>query len=541
MSPSTRTTVASTVLFLSFLLLLRCAEPSLTYRYQFCGGDAANTTNEFSPNSTFQSDLNLLLSLLSSPNSTRNGNTPFRNLTAGGSLNSSASASASASAAVYGIYLCRGDVAADVCQECVAAARTEIVRRCKRVRSAIIWYDECMLRYSNESFFSVMDEDPRIPLPDGESVSDPVPFSPVLAAAMDDVVTRAAKDVSPPEKFATKEAAFSRTQTVYALAQCTPNLPWTDCNRCLRTAVALLPACCTGKVGARVLMPCCNVRYQVYPFYNGSVDASSGNGNGNGKGSALPAPIVPRLPPQAVVPSPTEKNNSSTRTVIGIATPIGVCVVLFSLCYWIWMKKAKKKGNLVREEHVQIEFPVVESLQFDLDTIKVATNNFSNDNKIGEGGFGVVYKGRFYNGQDIAVKRLSRGSRQGVEEFKNEVVVVAKLQHRNLVRLLGFCLEKEEKMLVYEFLPNKSLDYFLFDVEKQRQLDWPTRYKIIRGIARGILYLHEDSRLMIIHRDLKASNVLLDGDMNPKISDFGMAKIFVVTCLRSMQCMGISL
>ncbi|KAG5035459.1 hypothetical protein GLYMA_04G170000v4 [Glycine max] len=123
------------------------------------------------------------------------------------------------------------------------------------------------------------------------------------------------------------------------------------------------------------------------------------------------------------------------------------------------------------------------------------------------------------SGQVVAIKRLSKSSGQGGEEFKNEVLVVAKLQHRNLVRLLGFCLQREEKLLVYEYVPNKSLDYILFDPEKQRELDWGRRYKIIGGIARGIQYLHEDSRLRIIHLYLKASNILLDGDMNPKISN----------------------
>ncbi|KAI3897737.1 hypothetical protein MKW92_043864 [Papaver armeniacum] len=163
---------------------------------------------------------------------------------------------------------------------------------------------------------------------------------------------------------------------------------------------------------------------------------------------------------------------------------------------------------------------------FNLVCLSNATNNFSLDNKLGEGGFGPVYKGKLQNGQEIAVKRLSTDSGQGIEEFKNEVVLISKLQHRNLVKLLGCCVEGKENMLIYEYMPKGSLDAFLFDPKKKEQLDWDMRFDIIGGIARGLLYLHRDSRLRVIHRDLKVSNILLNENMNPKISDFGMARIF---------------
>ncbi|KEH22696.1 G-type lectin S-receptor-like Serine/Threonine-kinase [Medicago truncatula] len=172
------------------------------------------------------------------------------------------------------------------------------------------------------------------------------------------------------------------------------------------------------------------------------------------------------------------------------------------------------------------EVRLQELLLFDFEKLATATNNFHLSNKLGQGGFGPVYKGKLQDGREIAVKRLSRASGQGLEEFMNEVVVLCKLQHRNLVRLLGCCIDGDEKMLMYEYMPNKSLDAFIFDLSKNKLLDWRTRYSIIEGIARGLLYLHRDSRLRIIHRDLKASNILLDEEFNPKVSDFGMARIF---------------
>ncbi|XP_062009541.1 G-type lectin S-receptor-like serine/threonine-protein kinase B120 isoform X2 [Rosa rugosa] len=198
--------------------------------------------------------------------------------------------------------------------------------------------------------------------------------------------------------------------------------------------------------------------------------------------------------------------------------------------FFLWKKtlgNRRKSGETMSNVNIggknDIELPL-----FGLRSILAATNNFSEANKLGEGGFGPVYKGILTENTEVAIKRLSKKSGQGHQEFMNELKVIVKLQHINLVRLLGCCLEDREMILIYEYMPNRSLDTFLFDPSEKTKLNWSKRFQIIEGIAQGVLYIHKYSRLKIIHRDLKASNVLLDEDLNPKISDFGMAKIIEI-------------
>ncbi|MED6134161.1 hypothetical protein PIB30_034689 [Stylosanthes scabra] len=227
----------------------------------------------------------------------------------------------------------------------------------------------------------------------------------------------------------------------------------------------------------------------------------------------------------------TSKNH---RVIEAIGITLGALVIvlgLVAICYLRNKRQQRSRGhdslmNEIYSGGVERNMDDLELPMFDFDTLTMATNNFSQDNKLGEGGFGSVYRGRLIEGREIAVKRLSEDSRQGIQEFKNEVKLIIKLQHRNLVRLLGCCIEKDEKMLVYEYMENRGLDSILFDKSKRALLNWERRFNIIYGIGRGLVYLHQDSRFRIIHRDLKTSNILLDGDMNPKISDFGLARIF---------------
>ncbi|XP_066329940.1 probable LRR receptor-like serine/threonine-protein kinase At1g53440 isoform X3 [Miscanthus floridulus] len=224
----------------------------------------------------------------------------------------------------------------------------------------------------------------------------------------------------------------------------------------------------------------------------------------------------------------------------GVSTGVVVAIVIAAAClavivlialYFKVFRKKNIKGNS-RQFFYQGRKTTTSELQtraqyfFSLEEIESATKHFDPANKIGEGGFGPVYKGTLANGTIVAVKKLSSKSSQGNREFLNEIGIISALRHPNLVRLFGCCINGDQLLLIYEFLENNSLGRALFGrAEHQLKLDWPTRYNICLGTAKGLVYLHEESTLKIVHRDIKPSNILLDEKMQPKISDFGLAKL----------------
>nr|XP_011459229.1 PREDICTED: putative receptor-like protein kinase At4g00960 isoform X1 [Fragaria vesca subsp. vesca] len=476
--------------FLSIILVLLLAQADQSpFIYNFCGQNGNYTAN-----STYQTNLNSLLGSLSSPGND-NGY---------GFYSSSVGAN---SDKVNAFGLCRGDVKADDCESCVSQASDPLKKACPVQKEAIIWYDYCMLRYSNETLYGIVTTFPAVFLSNVQNVSSPEEFNRQLKLLWEGLITEAAAGGTD-RKFAKGTNTTASLVKIYGFAQCTPDLSPEECTQCLDAALEQIPLFSYGKIGGNAVAPSCILRYEIRNFFYPTSEASAPS-------PQLETPASPSPPP------PSGKKNNTSRNVI-IAVTIIVSLVLISLAIWIYLRFWKRN----RPPEEADEVMSAEALQFEFESIRVATHNFSEANTLGRGGFGAVYRGRLWNEEEIAVKRLSRDSAQGDVEFKNEVLLVAKLQHRNLVRLLGFCLERNERLLVYEFVPNASLDQFIFDPIKREQLDWDIRYKIIVGIARGLLYLHEDSRLRIIHRDLKASNILLDAEMNPKIADFGMARLF---------------
>ncbi|KAG6695146.1 hypothetical protein I3842_09G081700 [Carya illinoinensis] len=461
--------------------------------YTFCNTEFSIKNYEL--NSPFENNLNLLLGPLPSSTSL----TGFYSTSTGDQD----------SDRVYGQALCRGDVNSTVCQNCIQTATKEILKQCKS-KDAMIWFELCQVRYSFQNFFSLMVYTGKYPQQNQmqKNISNPVHLEQVLTYLMNNISNETAFDPST-RMFAAGEIKFSRKKTIYGLVQCTRDISDESCSNCLQSAFGELQECCFCRQGGIIVSRNCNMRFELYRFYNASSFRARWKSWMLVVVTCIPLSVLAVLIGSCEVNYHLRKkrrqiddDKNQKALLHELASPTGVAIT--------------QEGELVSSEDLHF---------MSLSTIMTATDDFSESNKLGQGGFGTVFKGLLSDGKEVAVKRLSFGSEQGSEEFINEVLLIMKLQRKNLVKLLGFCVEGDERLLVYEFMPNNSLDVFLFDRSRCAQLSWSRRLNIIDGIARGILYLHQDSRLRIIHRDLKPSNVLLDYDMNPKISDFGMARI----------------
>ncbi|XP_027910258.1 cysteine-rich receptor-like protein kinase 25 [Vigna unguiculata] len=389
---------------------------------------------------------------------------------------------------VYGLYSCRYDMTGYFCQFCITTAASELSRRCPNAVRAIIWYDICIIRYSNQSFNAKVSLTPTWNITGPRIIKDSSE-SRKAVDSMNDLIWKATVET---KKFwAVEEFDWVENEKRYGWVQCDRDIKNDECGDCLHALLDIFPDCCSTHAQWAIFGPSCGIRMDDEKFYQ-----TSGNGG----------------------------STKSRKLIISFSVLGSVVLLCFSVyCFW-YRKRVRRDKMMFDEEKLNGDLPIIPLI-----AVLHSTNNFSEESKLGEGGFGPVYKGILPDGRQIAVKRLSKFSGQGSQEFKNEVMFIAKLQHRNLVRLLGCCLEENENILVYEYMCNASLDSHLFGgIEKRKQLDWKLRLSIINGIAKGILYLHEDSRLKVIHRDLKGSNVLLDHEMNPKISDFGLARAFEI-------------
>uniref|UniRef100_K3ZZ58 Uncharacterized protein n=1 Tax=Setaria italica TaxID=4555 RepID=K3ZZ58_SETIT len=443
------------------MLPLTAAQP---FRYSTCAGG----TYDDAANSTFKGNLELLAAAL--PGNASATPAGFAAGTVGAVPNQ-----------VSALALCRGDTDAPTCRECVAAALPGARRDCPGSKDVTVYQDACVVRFSDQRFldFVGVNSPYAVSYWDADSLAVPearfdAAVAALMSAAADRAVAAAAASSSARKKyFATAVMDFdAHYPRIYGLEQCVPDMSAAQCGSCLRNLVASIPGFLNGKPGGRSLGIWCNLRYSVRPFFNGSA--------------------MLHLAAPASAPAPT--------VVPSVDTP-------------------KAGAGAALEKMARAKCMI-----FDFLTLQEATENFSEERKLGQGGFGIVYKGKLPDGQEIAVKKLlDSATGHGLLQLQNEMQVLATLQHKNLVRLHGFCVHQNEMMLVYEFIKNGSLDTFLFeDTRTGNKLSWDQQYNIIVGIAKGII-------------GYMAPEYAMHGSVSPKVDvfSFGVLVLEIVTRRRN--------
>ncbi|XP_062201884.1 cysteine-rich receptor-like protein kinase 2 isoform X3 [Phragmites australis] len=394
----------------------------------------------------------------------------------------------------YGLVQCLEDLSKEDCTLCYSEIRS-LLPKCYPGIGGRIYLDGCFMRYANYSFFDeFLDSLDTSVCSSSNRSSGQQGFSSAVSAVLSNVTSLAVKSN---KGFAVSSASRSPQVAAYALAQCWQNLNTSSCAACLSAAAASVAKCAPAEEG-RALFAGCFIRYSTAPFWNSKDSASS--------------------------------VSSRKRVVLWtvLSSSVGVILVLvISVLAWKRNKARKARDRSLRGLYGS-ELPASmshSSLNFSYKDLKKGTSGFSLENKLGQGSNGTVYKAVLHGRNEVAAKRLFLNTKQCIDQFFNEVDVISQVRHKNLVKLLGCSVDGPESFLIYEYHSNRSLDLFIFGGDQSMHLDWQQRFDVIQGIAEGLCYLHEESETRIIHRDIKASNVLLDQKLKPKITDFGLARV----------------
>ncbi|KAL8246798.1 hypothetical protein R6Q59_008014 [Mikania micrantha] len=393
---------------------------------------------------------------------------------------------------VFGLGQCRNYISTAQCVACFDAGVAALAS-CLTGNGAYVFFDNCFVRYANyDDFYNNPDvvEDVGVtPLGicGNESASQPT-FGQDVNGLLSDI-----RDATPKTSnfyVASTTQITSDNATVYAIAQCVENINKGICQNCINMAYNSLSNCLPN-TEARFINMGCFARYSVTPFFNDN---------------------------QTIDITNYLKGNSSKVPVIAGAIGGAVLIIIIVLCL---LFRRWKKSKKTEEDSLELKG----AINYNYEELQLATNNFSEENILGKGGFGQVFKAILQDNNIVAVKKIivEYARAKAKEEFENEVKLISNVHHRNLLRLLGWSSDGSNLFLVLEYMSNGSLDRFLWGA-KRGTLNWKQRYDIIFGIARGLAHLHNEFHVKIIHRDIKSSNILLDHDLQPKIADFGLAR-----------------
>ncbi|XP_058098012.1 cysteine-rich receptor-like protein kinase 2 [Magnolia sinica] len=402
---------------------------------------------------------------------------------------------ARASNPLYVLFQCRGYLSTSDCLTCFTVAAAHI-RNCSAANGARITYDGCFLRYETNNFYGETTALGNFGTCGNGTASKAAGFNQTADQLLRDLTVAIPRIKG---YFGAVKREGIGGAVVYGVAQCVETVSETGCGDCLRVAYGNLEKCPPDGNG-RAMDAGCFLRYSDKEFFSLNQTVDIARFLKTGKSSKRKKAII-------------------GGAVGGAAAILSILLLLLLLRHSKKAKKKPQKGDILGA--TELRGPV----NFHYKDLKIATRNFSKENKLGEGGFGDVYKGVLKNGKIVAVKKLALSQSSNAKaDFESEAKLISNVHHRNLIRLLGCCNRGTELLLVYEFMANSSLDKFLFG-DRHGTLNWKQRFDIIIGMARGIAYLHDEFHSRIIHRDIKSSNILLDDDLQPKIADFGLARL----------------